>query len=97
VKTLASERALFWHAFDLRNLAASLQITNTLGLLNRPPKGNDQMKSGLGKTDWKEARLFDPDMHENPYPIYREFRQHDPVHWDDGLQVVSCETPRKRS
>jgi cytochrome P450 len=26
-------------------------------------------------------------MHENPYPVYHELRERDPVHWDEALRV----------
>jgi cytochrome P450 len=37
------------------------------------------MKEGL--------RMFGPEMHENPYPVYQKLRETDPVHWNDGLQA----------
>jgi hypothetical protein len=44
------------------------------------------MKEGLGKTI-ELRRMFGPEMHENPYPVYQKLRETDPVHWDDGLQA----------
>jgi cytochrome P450 len=44
------------------------------------------MKTGLGNI-MAGSRLFGPEMHENPYPIYHELRARDPVHWDDALHA----------
>ena len=44
------------------------------------------MTAGAGST-LQIPRLFGPEMHEDPYPIYRELRERDPVHWDEGLRV----------
>lgn len=44
------------------------------------------MKTGLGNII-VGARLFGPEMHENPYPVYRELRERQPVHWDEGLHA----------
>ena len=44
------------------------------------------MKTGLGDI-LHGSRLFGPEMHEDPYPVYRELREREPVHWDDGLHA----------
>ena len=44
------------------------------------------MKTGLGDI-LAGSRLFGPEMHEDPYPVYHELRERDPVHWDDALQA----------
>jgi pimeloyl-[acyl-carrier protein] synthase len=44
------------------------------------------MKTGLGNI-LTGSRLFGPEMHENPYPVYHELRERDPVYWDDGLRA----------
>jgi pimeloyl-[acyl-carrier protein] synthase len=44
------------------------------------------MKTGLGNI-MPGSRLFGPEMHEDPYPIYHELRASDPVHWDDALHA----------
>jgi pimeloyl-[acyl-carrier protein] synthase len=44
------------------------------------------MKTGLGNI-LAGSRLFGPEMHENPYPVYHELRERDPVHWDEALHV----------
>jgi cytochrome P450 len=44
------------------------------------------MKMGLDNV-FAESRLFGPEMHENPYPVYRELRESDPVHWDEPLHA----------
>ena len=32
-------------------------------------------------------RLLDPEVLANPYPLYKELRDHDPVHWDPFLHA----------
>src|SRR5262249_35992354 len=32
-------------------------------------------------------RLLDPAVLADPYPLYRELREHDPVHWDPFLHA----------
>jgi cytochrome P450 len=32
-------------------------------------------------------RLLDPEILANPYPLYKELRDHDPVHWDPFLHA----------
>ena len=44
------------------------------------------MKTGLGDI-LRRSRLFGPEMHEDPYPEYRELREREPVHWDEGLHA----------
>ena len=44
------------------------------------------MKTGLGNI-LTGSRLFGQEMHENPYPVYHELREHDPVHWDEALRA----------
>ncbi len=44
------------------------------------------MKSGIGTTHFG-SRLFGPEMLDDPYPIYRELRENDPVHWEESLQT----------
>ncbi|HEX5103559.1 MAG TPA: cytochrome P450 [Pirellulaceae bacterium] len=44
------------------------------------------MKSGIGKV-LGGGRLFGAEMRDDPYPIYRELRESDPVHWDDSLHA----------
>lgn len=44
------------------------------------------MKSGIGKILVGD-RLFGPEMRQNPYPIYDELRESDPVHWDESLHA----------
>ena len=31
--------------------------------------------------------LTDPAFLEDPYPVYRRMRQHDPVYWSAGLEL----------
>src|SRR5438105_8356412 len=33
------------------------------------------------------CRLLDPEILADPYPLYRELRSHDPVHWDPFLHT----------
>src|SRR5579862_5850966 len=42
---------------------------------------------GSGKTDKVLSlyRLLDPEVLANPYPLYEQFRNEDPVHWDPYL------------
>jgi hypothetical protein len=44
------------------------------------------MKTGLGNL-LAESRLFGPEMHENPYPVYHEPQESDPVRWDEALRA----------
>jgi cytochrome P450 len=44
------------------------------------------MKTGLGNI-LAGSQLFGPEMHENPYPVYHELRERDPVHWDEALRA----------
>ena len=44
------------------------------------------MKTGLDNI-LAGSRLFGPEMHEDPYPVYHELRERDPVHWDDALHA----------
>jgi hypothetical protein len=44
------------------------------------------MKTGLGNV-LTGSRLFGAEMHENPYPVYYELRERDPVHWDEALRA----------
>ncbi len=44
------------------------------------------MKTGLDDI-LKKSKLFGPEMHEDPYPVYRELREREPVHWDEGLHA----------
>ena len=44
------------------------------------------MKTGMG-TMLAGSRLFGAEMHENPYPVYHELRERDPVHWDEALRA----------
>ncbi|HEY1758228.1 MAG TPA: cytochrome P450 [Bryobacteraceae bacterium] len=38
-------------------------------------------------TDLSLCQLFDPAVLANPYPLYRQMREHDPVHWDPYLHA----------
>ena len=33
------------------------------------------------------VRLLDPEVLADPYPLYRELREEDPVHWDPYLSA----------
>lgn len=44
------------------------------------------MKTGLGRVTPGD-RLFRKDMREDPYAVYGELREQDPVHWDDVLKA----------
>jgi hypothetical protein len=44
------------------------------------------MKEGLGRAI-ALPQLFGPEMHEDPYPVYRKLRETDPVHWNDRLHA----------
>ncbi len=34
-----------------------------------------------------DDRLFGPEMLEDPFPVYRQLRETDPVHWDDTVRA----------
>lgn len=42
------------------------------------------MKTGMGQM-LNGGQLFGAAMREDPYPIYKQLRQSDPVYWDDSL------------
>jgi cytochrome P450 len=42
------------------------------------------MNAGIGRP-LQGDRLFGPEMHEDPYPVYHELRASDPVHRDESL------------
>lgn len=44
------------------------------------------MKAGVGNPP-DAGRLFGAAMREDPYSVYRELRESDPVHWDEPLQA----------
>ncbi len=44
------------------------------------------MKSGIGKVI-RGDRLFGSDMRDDPYPVYKQLREADPVHWDETLRA----------
>src|SRR2546429_8362551 len=36
---------------------------------------------------WSLVQLLDPEVLANPYPLYHQLRQEDPVHWDPYLHA----------
>ncbi len=34
-----------------------------------------------------EGTLFGPEMRDDPYPVYRQLRETDPVHWEESLKA----------
>jgi len=44
------------------------------------------MKTGLDDI-LVGTQLFGPEMHEDPYPVYRELREREPVYWDEALEA----------
>src|SRR2546423_6431804 len=47
-----------------------------------------QMRSGSGqKRPLSLYHLLDPEVLANPYPLYHQLRQEDPVHWDPYLHA----------
>src|SRR5262245_31392843 len=44
------------------------------------------MKTGLDHI-LRGSQLFGPEMHEDPYPVYRALREREPVHWDEALHA----------
>jgi cytochrome P450 len=44
------------------------------------------MKTGLDHI-LRGSQLFGPEMHEDPYPVYRTLREREPVHWDEALHA----------
>ena len=44
------------------------------------------MKSGIGKV-LRGEHLFGAEMREDPYSVYAQLRESDPVHWDESLHA----------
>src|SRR5262245_32825545 len=44
------------------------------------------MTTGLGNM-LAGSQLFGPEMHENPYPVYHDLCERDPMHWDEALSA----------
>jgi pimeloyl-[acyl-carrier protein] synthase len=52
-------------------------------LIAHPKPGTAQKASPCGSM----TQLLDPEILANPYPMYRELREKDPVHWDPYLHA----------